>query len=263
MAVPIPFGQYVPLDSPIHRLEPRVKLGLVGCFTVILFSSSGWSGLGLASALVVLALALSHVPPRLALRGLRPVAFLLVITVLVNAIRWSPADSLLGFWSMGVSRAGLMTGLFFAVRIILLVTGTSLLTLTTSPVALTDALSRLMVPLRPLHFPVDDVAMMFSIALRFIPTTAEEAEKIVLAQTARGARFDEGGVVTRARAWVPVLVPLFVNLFRRADRLAIAMESRCYTGERRTRLHASLMRVSDWLVLASGVTVTACAVILL
>ena len=156
-----------------------------------------------------------------------------------------------------------MTGLFFAVRIILLVTGTSLLTLTTSPVALTDALSRLMVPLRPLRFPVDDVAMMFSIALRFIPTTAEEAEKIVVAQTARGARFDEGGVVRRARAWVPVLIPLFVNLFRRADHLAVAMESRCYTGERRTRLHASHMRVSDWLVLATGVTVAASAVILL
>lgn len=264
MGVPIPFGQYVPLDSPVHRLEPRVKLGLAGCYTVILFSSSGWSGLGLATALVLLALALSRVPVHLALRGLRPVALLLLITVLVNGLRLNPVDPLfVGFWSLGISRSGLMTGLFFAVRIILLVTGTSLLTLTTSPVALTDALSRLMVPLRPLRFPVDDVAMMFSIALRFIPTTAEEAEKIVVAQTARGARFDEGGVVRRARAWVPVLIPLFVNLFRRADHLAVAMESRCYTGERRTRLHASLMRISDWLVLATGVTVAVSAVILL
>jgi energy-coupling factor transport system permease protein len=263
MGVPIPFGQYVPLDSPIHRLEPRVKLGLVGCYTVVLFSSSGWSGLGLATALVLLALALSRVPVHLALRGLRPVALLLLITVVVNGLRLNPTDPLVGFWSLGISRSGLMTGLYFAARIILLVTGTSLLTLTTSPVALTDALSRLMVPLRPLRFPVDDVAMMFSIALRFIPTTAEEAEKIVVAQTARGARFDEGGVVRRARAWVPVLIPLFVNLFRRADHLAVAMESRCYTGERRTRLHASHMRPSDWLVLASGVTVAASAVILL
>ena len=263
MGIPVPFGQFVPIDSPVHRLEPRVKLALVACYTVVLFSSSGWNGLGLATVLAVLALVLSRVPIRLALRGLRPLAVLLLITVAMNALRWNPTDSLLGLGSLGVSRAGLMTGLFFATRIILLVIGTSLLTLTTSPVALTDALSRLMVPLRPLRFPVDDVAMMFSIALRFIPTTAEEAEKIVVAQAARGARFDEGGVVRRARAWVPVLIPLFVNLFRRADNLAVAMESRCYTGQRRTRLHASRMRFSDWTVLMLGVTVAAYATILL
>ena len=263
MGIPVPFGQYVPIDSPVHRLEPRVKLGLVACYTVVLFSSAGWAGLGLATALVLLALVLSRVPLRLAMRGLRPVALLLVLTVAMNALRWQPDDSLLRLGSLGISRAGLMAGLFFATRIILLVTGTSLLTLTTSPVALTDALSRLMVPLRPLRFPVDDVAMMFSIALRFIPTTAEEAEKIVVAQAARGARFDEGGLLQRSRAWVPVLVPLFVNLFRRADNLAVAMESRCYTGERRTRLHASRMRASDWAVLLSGVTVAVCATILL
>jgi len=263
MGIPVPFGQFVPIDSPVHRLEPRVKLALVACYTVVLFSSSGWNGLGLATVLAVLALVLSRVPIRLALRGLRPLAVLLLITVAMNALRWNPTDSLFGLGSLGVSRAGLMTGLFFATRIILLVIGTSLLTLTTSPVALTDALSRLMVPLRPLRFPVDDVAMMFSIALRFIPTTAEEAEKIVVAQAARGARFDEGGVVRRARAWVPVLIPLFVNLFRRADNLAVAMESRCYTGQRRTRLHASRMRFSDWTVLMLGVTVAAYATILL
>ncbi len=263
MGIPIPFGQFVPIDSPVHRLEPRVKLALVACYTVVLFSSEGWSGLGLATALVALALLLSRVPARLALRGLRPVALLLLLTVAMNALRWSPDDSMIGLGSLGVSRAGLMTGLFFATRIVLLVMGTSLLTLTTSPVALTDALSRLMVPLRPLRFPVDDVAMMFSIALRFIPTTAEEAEKIVVAQAARGARFDEGGLLQRSRAWVPVLVPLFVNLFRRADSLAVAMESRCYTGQRRTRLHASRMRASDWAVLFSGVTVAVFATILL
>lgn len=263
MGIPVPFGQFVPIDSPVHRLEPRVKLALVVCYTVILFSSSGWRGLGLATLLVVIALALSRVPVRLALRGLRPVALLLLITVAMNALRWSPTDAIFGVGSLGVSRAGLMTGLFFASRIVLLVTGTSLLTLTTSPVALTDALSRLMVPLRPLRFPVDDVAMMFSIALRFIPTTAEEAEKIVVAQAARGASFDEGGVLKRARAWVPVLIPLFVNLFRRADNLAVAMESRCYTGQRRTRLHASRIRIADWAVLVAGVVIAVYATILL
>ena len=263
MGIPVPFGQFVPIDSPVHRLEPRVKLGLVACYTVVLFGSSGWAGLGLASAFTVVALVLSRVPMHLALRGLRPVAVLLLLTMTMNALRLNPADALASVGSLGISRAGLMRGIFFATRIILLVTGTSLLTLTTSPVALTDALSRLMVPLRPLRFPVDDVSMMFSIALRFIPTTAEEAEKIVVAQAARGARFDEGGPLKRARAWVPVLIPLFVNLFRRADRLAIAMESRCYTGQQRTRLHVSRVRFSDWVVLLVGVTVAACATILL
>jgi energy-coupling factor transport system permease protein len=255
MGIPVPFGQFVPLDSPVHRLEPRVKLALVACYTLVLFSSAGWTGLGLATAMVAVALVLSRVPLRLALRGLRPVAVLLLITVTMNALRINPADAIVSFGRLGISRAGLMTGLFFASRIILLVTGTSLLTLTTSPVALTDALSRLMTPLGFLRFPVDDVAMMFSIALRFIPTTAEEAEKIVVAQAARGARFDEGGLLRRARAWVPVLVPLFVNLFRRADNLALAMESRCYTGQRRSRLHVSRMSGSDWAVLAAGVAI--------
>jgi energy-coupling factor transport system permease protein len=255
MGIPVPFGQFVPLDSPVHRLEPRVKLALVACYTLVLFSSAGWTGLGLATAMVAVALVLSRVPLRLALRGLRPVAVLLLITVTMNALRINPADAIVSFGRLGISRAGLMTGLFFASRIILLVTGTSLLTLTTSPVALTDALSRLMTPLGFLRFPVDDVAMMFSIALRFIPTTAEEAEKIVVAQAARGARFDEGGLLRRARAWVPVLVPLFVSLFRRADNLALAMESRCYTGQRRSRLHVSRMSGSDWAVLAAGVAI--------
>jgi energy-coupling factor transport system permease protein len=138
----------------------------------------------------------------------------------------------------------------------LLVVGTSLLTLTTSPVALTDALERLMRPLERLRVPVGDVAMMLTVALRFIPTTAEEAEKVVLAQAARGARFDSGGPVRRARAYVPVLVPLFVNLFRRADELAVAMESRCYRGGRgRTRLHESRLRGVDWTVMLVGAAV--------
>jgi energy-coupling factor transport system permease protein len=139
--------------------------------------------------------------------------------------------------------------------------GTSLLTLTTSPVALTDALSRLMRPLSFLRVPVDDVATMFAIALRFIPTTAEETEKVVVAQTARGAVFDEGGPVRRAKAWMPVLVPLFVGLFRRADELAIAMESRCYTGVGRSRLHESRMRATDWTALLAGVILCALAAV--
>ncbi len=161
--------------------------------------------------------------------------------------------SLVRLGPIAVDGPGLLTGIFFAFRIVLLVVGTSLLTLTTSPVALTDGLERLMRPLERLRFPAGEVAMMLTIALRFIPTTAQEAEKILVAQTARGARFDEGGPIRRAKAFGPVLVPLFVNLFRRADDLATAMESRCYRGGiGRTRLHEAVMRPADWAVLCLG-----------
>jgi len=263
MSVPVPFGQYVPGDSPLHRLDARVKLALVVAYSVVLFAGQGWAGLGVSAIAVVIAIAVSRVPVRLVLRGLRPVAFLLVFTVLVNALRWRPEEALLVVGPLGVDAAGLMRGLFFALRIVLLIVGTSLLTLTTSPVALTDAFARILGPLRAVRFPADDVAMMFSIALRFIPTTAEEAEKIVVAQSARGAVFDQGGPVKRARAWVPVLVPLFVRLFRRADDLAVAMESRCYTGARRSRLHEPHMRAADWVGLALAVAVAAVAVVVL
>ena len=263
MAVPVPFGQYVPGESAVHRLEPRAKLGLAVLYTVLLFTASGWGGFAVAAVLAIGAIALSRIPVRLALRGLKPVALLLAFTLAVNALRWRPPAALVRLGPLAIDRAGLATGLFFVARIVLLVTGTSLLTLTTPPVALTDALARLMRPLRVVHVPVDDIATMFSIALRFIPTTAEEAEKIVVAQTARGAVFDEGGPIRRARAWVPVLVPLLVNLFRRADDLAVAMESRCYTGVGRTRLHEPRMRAIDWAVLAVAVFVTIATAILL
>ena len=263
MSVPVPFGQYVPGDSPVHGLDPRAKLGLAFAFTVVLFSARGWLAMGAAAIVVLAVIALSRVPWRLVARGLVPILWLLAFTLAVNALLWRPVTALFVLGPIGISGPGLSRGLFFAIRIVLLVLGTSLVTLTTSPVALTDDLSRLMRPLRFVRVPVDDVAMMFSIALRFIPTTAEEAEKIIVAQTARGAVFDEGGPVRRARAWVPVLVPLFVNLFRRADDLAIAMESRCYTGQGRTRLHEARMRSVDWLALVVGVTAALAAVILL
>jgi energy-coupling factor transport system permease protein len=234
----------------------------VAAYTVLLFSVQDWAGFAVAAVAVAGAVAASRVPLRIALRGLRAVALLLVFTLLANALRWRPDEALVRVGPLGLDSAGLSTGMFFVARIVLLVVGTSLLTLTTSPVALTDAMSRIMGPLRAVRVPVDDIATMFSIALRFIPTTAEEAEKIVVAQSARGAVFDEGGPVRRAKAWLPVLVPLFVKLFRRADDLAVAMESRCYTGIGRTRLHEPRMRFSDWTVLCSGVTLAVAAAIL-
>lgn len=261
----VPFGQYVPIASPVHALEPRAKIALLAAFVAALFLVDGWTGLGACAALLVAVLALSGVPARIALRGIRTVTLLLVFSVGAQALRWGPATvSLVRVGPLAVDGPGLARGLFFAARIVVLVVGTSLLTLTTTPVSLTDALERLMRPLGLVGVPVGDVATMLSIALRFIPTTAEEAEKVVLAQASRGARFDRGGPVRRARAFVPVLVPLFVNLFRRADELACAMEARCYRGgEGRTRLRESRMRATDWTVLVvGGAALVAVAVLL-
>jgi energy-coupling factor transport system permease protein len=249
-------GVYVPVASPVHALDARVKMLLTAAFTVVLFVVDGFGGLLAAAVLVALVLWLSRVPFRVAARGLRAIALLLAFTLLANAVRFDLAAPLVHLGRVGVDAAGLQRGLFFATRIVLLVLGTSLLTLTTSPVELTDALERLMRPLRVVRVPVGDIAMMLSVALRFIPTTAEEAERVITAQQARGARFDVGGPVRRAHAYVPVLVPLFVQLFRRADELATAMEARCYRGgEGRTRLRVSTMRAADWATLLCGTLV--------
>jgi len=253
VSIPVPFGQYVAADSPLHRLDARAKLAVSAAFAVALFALDGWLGLAICATAVALLIAVSRVPWRLALRGLVPILWILGFTVAINALRWRPDEAWLMLGPVGIDADGLARGLFFSARIVVLVAGTSLVTLTTSPVALTDALASLMRPLGVVRFPVDDVAMMLSIALRFLPVTAEEAERLVVAQTARGARFDQGGLVARTRAWVPVLIPLFVRLFRRADDLAVAMEARCYTGIGRTRLRVSVMRVSDWVTIVAGV----------
>ena len=256
MRISAPFGQYVPVESPIHALEPRVKMGLMAAYTVMLFTVGDLAGLAVAAVLASFAVWASRVPPRIALRGVKTVSVLLAFTLAAQALRWNPATvSLLRVGPLAVDAEGLLLGVFLASRIVLLVIATSLLTLTTTPVELTDALESLMRPLGVLGVPVGDVAMMLSIALRFIPTTAEEAEKVIVAQSARGARLDEGGPLRRARAYVPVLVPLFVGLFRRADELATAMEARCYRGgEGRTRLRERHMRAGDWMTLTVGVT---------
>lgn len=265
MRVPATFGQYVPVDSPVHALDAKTKMGLVAAFTAALFVVEGFAGLFAIAALVVFAVTVSRVPWRIALRGIKAVSLILVITLLAHGLRWNPATvSLVRLGPLAVDAEGLRTGVFFGIRIIVLVVGTSLLTLTTSPVALTDGLERLMRPLARLRFPAGEVAMMLTIALRFIPTTAQEAEKIIVAQTARGARFDEGGPIRRAKAFAPVLVPLFVSLFRRADDLATAMESRCYRGGvGRTRLHQSAMRAGDWMTLLGGTAVCTLIAVLL
>lgn len=251
MRIPVSFGQYVPVDSPVHALNAKTKMGLVAAFATAIFLVEGFVGLGAMTGFVALAIAASRVPARIALRGIRALTLLLSFTLFAHALRWNPATaSLVRIGPLAVDGPGLLNGIFFVLRVVLLVVGTSLLTLTTTPVQLTDGLERVMRPLRVVRFPAGEVAMMLTIALRFIPTTAQEAEKIIVAQAARGARFDEGGPLRRAKAFVPVMVPLFVNLFRRAEDLAVAMESRCYRGgEGRTRLNPSVMQGRDWAVL--------------
>ena len=246
-------GTYVDADSPVHRLDPRVKIGLGAVFAVALFLLDSVTGLAVFSALLIVAVAAARVPLSSALRGVRAVVILLAITIAIRTLTPGADAPLVRLGPVGLYASGLAAGVFFAVRIIILVVGTSLVTLTTTPVALTDALERLMRPAERLGFPAHDVAMMLSIALRFIPVTTDVADRVLTAQKVRGARFDRGGPVRRARAWIPVLVPLFVDLFRRADRLANAMEARCYRGGRgRTRLRELSMRPADWIALAGG-----------
>lgn len=252
MSIPVPMGQYVAGDTPVHRCDARVKILLVVTFSVAIFTVASWWGFAVLAALIAVLVAWSRVPVRSAIRGVIPIAWLVLFTVAVNVFVWRDPSAAVSVGALGVSLPGLSRGAFLGVRILLLVVGTSVLTLTTSPVALTDGIASLMKPLRLVRVPVDDVSMMLSIALRFVPTTAEEADRIVIAQTARGARFDSGGLIARSRAWIPVLVPLFVRLFRRADDLAMAMESRCYTGRARTRLRRLVMRPADWATLVAG-----------
>jgi energy-coupling factor transport system permease protein len=250
-------GQYVPVDSPLHRLDAAAKIGMVAAYTAGLFmvgppgTLRGLVGLLAVGATMALAVMLSRVPMRALARGLRAVALLLLVTMVFNSVKidaTSAALVRLGRFSLDLG--GLGSGAFFAARIVLLVTGTALLTLTTSPIELTSGIERVLAPLKLLRLPVGDLAMTLTIALRFIPTTAEEAERIVTAQEARGAVFDRGGPVARARAYIPVLVPVFYQLFRRADALATAMEARCYRGtEGRTRLRDTRMRAADWMAL--------------
>ena len=245
----ITLGQYFPGDTVIHRLDPRTKLiGLV-CYIVALFlAKSYWSYALMAAVLVTLA-ALARIRPKTLLSGLKPLIFIVVFTGIINLF-YGSGEPLVQFWIFKITASGIRTAVFMVLRIMLLVCGTFLLTYTTSPLQLTDGLEKLFAPLKAIRFPVHELAMMMSIALRFIPTLIEETDKIMSAQKARGASFDTGRLTERARALIPLLVPLFVSAFRRADELATAMECRCYHGgQGRTALHVLRCRAADWVVL--------------
>ena len=234
----IVLGQFVPGDSPVHRLDPRTKILAMIAYIVLVFLVRAMPVFAVPLLFVLGALLVSGVPARYALSSLRPMRWLIAFMFLINLFFTQGDRVLFSWWIIRVTAEGLRQAVFISLRLILLVAGTSLLTLTTSPIALTDGLERLLKPLKRIRFPAHELAMMMTIALRFIPTLLEETERIRKAQMARGADFETGGPLARARAMVPLLVPLFVSAFRRADELAMAMESRCYHGgEGRTRMH--------------------------
>ena len=241
----ITLGQYFPVESPVHHLDARTKLILSFAFIIVLFLAHGFWAYVLCAAGVIGVTLLSHIRFRMLLKSLKPIAFLAVFTALLNML-YTPGQILWEFWIFHITKEGLATAVYMVVRIMLLVASTSLLTYTTSPVALTDAIENLFRPLSRIHLPVHEFAMMMTIALRFIPTLIEETEKIMNAQKARGADFESGNLLKRAKALVPVLVPLFVSAFRRADELSVAMECRLYRGgSGRTRLKELKMGKND------------------
>ena len=232
----VSLGQYYPGNSFVHALDPRTKLLMTLTVVVSLFLVNSFTGLlGFAGMTLVTCL-LARIPVTYLLRSLRPLIFIIVLTFVLNAF-FTSGEVEYRIWFIGVSREGVVRGVFMASRLSILVLSSSLLTLTTSPMALTDGLERLMMPLTRIGVPAHEFAMMMTIALRFIPTLLEEAEKTMKAQMARGADFESGNIFVRAKSFIPLLVPLFVGAFRRADDLATAMEARCYRGgEGRTRM---------------------------
>ncbi len=246
----ITMGQYYPVDSAVHRLDPRIKLILTILFIVAVFMSHSFVGYLLLLGFLFFTCRMANVPFRFLLKGLRPLRMIIILTFLLNLFFTPGEDLWVSVWIIRIYREGVMQALFYSLRLAFLVAGTSLLTLTTSPIALSDGIEKLLTPLKVIHFPAHELAMMMTIALRFIPTLLEETDKIMKAQMARGADFESGNLLVRAKAMVPLLVPLFVSAFRRAGDLAMAMESRCYHGgEGRTRLRVLKTTKNDWIAL--------------
>lgn len=246
----ITIGQYVPGDSAIHKLDPRVKIIITFIFIIAIFFINKFSGYIFAMLYLWLLIRISKIPFSYVLKGLRPVIVILLLTVSLNMFFTPGGTVLYTLGPLKITSAGLKFAVFMGLRLIFLIIGTSLLTLTTSPISLTDGIEHILKPFSKIGVPAHELAMMMTIALRFIPTLIEEAEKIMKAQMARGADFESGNIVNRARGLVPLLVPLFISAFRRADELAIAMESRCYRGgHNRTRMKKLEVHTRDYAAL--------------
>lgn len=255
-------GQYFPGDSPMHRLDPRTKILLMLAYIVAIFLIKELSVFSLAAVFIAIAVYSGRIPASYVLRSLKPLRWIILFMFLLNLFMFKDGAVLFEWSFIRVTWGGVEQAFFIALRLILLVSGTSLLMFTTTPIALTDGLERLLTPLSRLHFPAHELAMMMTIALRFIPTLLEEADKIMKAQLARGADFETGGIIKRAKGMVPILVPLLVSAFRRANELAMAMESRCYHGgEGRTRMRVLKFKSADALAAAAIAALIAAIVI--
>ena len=241
----ITLGQYFPGKSPVHLLDPRTKLIMLVVYIVALFMASGWVSYGVMFAFLAIVIKISTIPVKSIVKGMKPLVMILVFTGILNLFFTQDGTVLVNFGMVTITTGGLTRAIFMTIRILMLITCTFLLTYTTSPIALTDGLEALMKPLNAIKVPVHELSMMMCIALRFIPTLIEETDKIMCAQKARGADFENGSLMDRAKALIPILVPLFISAFRRADELATAMECRCYQGgEGRTKM--KLLRYTRW-----------------
>jgi len=248
----ITIGQYFPGDTFIHKLDPRIKILVISLFIGTLFFIKNFLPFLFILGFILLVIKISKIPIKYILKGIRPLFFIILITFTIN-IFLTKGEILFKLGPLIISKEGLYLAVFMALRLIFLITGTSLLTLTTSPIALTDGIEKLLNPFKRIGLPAHELAMMMTIALRFIPTLLEETDKIMKAQMARGADFESGNILRRAKNLVPLLVPLFINAFRRADELATAMEARCYRGgENRTRLNELKLKNSDIISLISA-----------
>ena len=259
----ITLGQYFPGNTVAHKLDPRTKILLVVLYTVALFCAKSLLTYGLMALCLAVCVRISRVGVKQLVRGLKPVLVIIIFTGILNLF-FTPGDRYIFEWGfLHVSDTGLRSAVFMVLRIMLLIMGTFLMTYTTSPISLTDGLERLLNGLKKLHVPVHELAMMMSIALRFIPTLIEETDKIMSAKKARGADFESGNLIQKAKALIPILVPLFISAFRRADELATAMECRCYHGgEGRTKLHVLKYQRRDYIALTAGVLVVAAVLVL-
>lgn len=242
----VTFGQYYPINSPVHRLDARVKLLLTILFVVSIFFIKSYFGFMLTAAVLIFVVLVARLPIMSVLKSIRGILFIVIITAIINLFFIKDGEILVESGIIVITKQGVHTTIKMVLRLVLLISGASLLSLTTTPVQLADGLESLMSPLKLIKVPVRDIAMIMSIALRFIPTLFEETNKIIAAQKARGASFDTGGLFARAKALLPVLIPLFVNSFRRADELAFAMDARCYNAtDKRTKMKKATLSIGD------------------
>ena len=258
----VTLGQFFPGTSIVHRLDPRCKLLMTVVYIAALFTAENYVSYAAMLVVTGVCIALSRIPLKVILRGLKPLWIIIALTAVLNMF-FTPGRELVSFWKITITYEGLVRAVFMVLRITMLIAGTFLLTYTTSPIALTDAMEILFGPLKKLKVPVHEMSMMMSMALRFIPTLIEETDKIMSAQKARGADFESGNILARAKALIPILVPLFISAFRRADELATAMECRCYHGgEGRTKLHALHYAGRDYTAYCLGTLMLAGVIVL-